>query len=294
MIEHRQLRYFLALAEHLHFGKAAQAVHLTQPSLSRQIAALEEKLGTALFARHSRAVSLTAAGADFRQHARAVIAALDLAVRSTQASARGEQGELRVSVTSVAAWTLMPALLKRYTESYPAVRVELNELLPKDLGAAVEAGDTDLALTFRMLEGEHTRYFPLHTEALCAALPASHPGASDPAFNLAQLRDEPFILCPRVNASLLHDSVHECCRRAGFVPRTRIQPHLQQTIVNLVAEGLGVSLVPASMRKMQLPGVVFRTLDDSPSIEFGILWNRHNDNPCLGNFLRHVGAGEPR
>ena len=294
MIEHRQLRYFLALAEHLHFGKAAQAVHLTQPSLSRQIAALEEELDTVLFARHSRAVSLTAAGAEFRQHAQAVLAALDLAVRSTKASARGEQGELRVSFTSVAAWTLMPALLKRYTDSYPEVRLELNELLPKDLGTAVETGNTDLALTFRMDESEHTRYFRLHEETLCAALPANHSAASTQDFNLAQLRDEPFILCPRVNASLLHDRVHECCQRAGFVPRTRIQPHLQQTIVNLVAEGLGVSLVPVSMRKMQLPGVIFRTLNDSPSIEFGILWNRHNDNPCLGNFLCHVGAGEPR
>ena len=148
MIELRQLRYFLALAEHLHFGRAAEALHLTQPPLSRQIAALEAELGTPLFARHSRSVELTAAGREFQQHCKSLLAGLDLAVRSAQASARGERGELRLSFTMVAAWTLLPTLLKRYSDAYPQVKVVLNEVLPRDLGPALEAGEADVALTF--------------------------------------------------------------------------------------------------------------------------------------------------
>ncbi|MGE8064984.1 LysR family transcriptional regulator [Pseudomonas sp. NPDC089569] len=290
MIELRQLRNFLALAEHLHFSKAATAVHLTQPSLSRQIAALEAELGVMLFARHSRAVTLTAAGLDFQAHAKSVVAALELAIRSTRASARGERGELRVSFTSVAAWTLMPALIKRYTDTFPEVRLELNELLPKDMEKAVTTGDTDLALTFKVSDEENSCYFPLHDEPLCIALPADHPQATADAFDVGQLKDAPFILSPRTIAPLLHDTVLAYCRRSGFEPRIRIQPHLQQTIVNLVAEGMGVSVVPLAMRKMQIPGVIFKPIPQAPSVEFGIVWNRQNDNPCLVSFLRHVGA----
>lgn len=290
MIEHRQLRNFIVLAEALHFSKAAQTLILTQPSLSRQIAALEAEVGTPLFARHSRSVALTAAGMEFLQHARAITGALDMAVRSTRAATRGERGELQVSFTSVAAWTLLPALLKQYTDAHPAVTLSLNELLPKDLGPAVERGETDLALTFPMPDRTELRYHPLHHEPLCAVLPASHPLASAEPFDVSSLSNEPFISGPRVNAPLLQDAVTQCCRAAGFEPKVRIQTHLQQTIVNLVAEGLGVSLVPASMRKMQLPGVVFKSVEASPEIEFGVAWSPKNENPCLMTFLRGVGA----
>ncbi|MFJ4142007.1 LysR family transcriptional regulator [Pseudomonas sp. NPDC089734] len=290
MIEHRQLRNFIVVAETLHFSKAAQRLHLTQPSLSRQIAALEAEVGVTLFARHSRSVALTAAGMEFLQHARTITGALDLAVRSTRAATRGERGELHVSFTSVAAWTLLPALLKQYTDAHPAVTLNLNELLPKDLGPAVEKGETDLALTFPMPDRPQLRYHRLHAEPLCAVLPANHPLASAEPFDVSLLSQEPFIACPRVNAPLMHDALMNGCRAAGFEPQIRIQTHLQQTIVNLVAEGLGVSLVPTSMRKMQLPGVVFKSIDAPADIEFGVAWNPDNENPCLMTFLRGVGA----
>jgi len=293
MIELRQLRYFMALAEQLHFGKAAESLHITQPPLSRQIAALEAELGVALFVRHSRAVALTAAGRDFQRHAGAVLAGLEQAVRSARASARGERGELRLSFTMVAAWMLLPELLKAYGAACPEVNLVLNEVLPRDLGPALERGDADLALTFPSPASSSLCYRALRSEPLCVVLPAGHRLALAAAFDLAALADEPFITFPRQTAPALHDAVMGCCRAAGFEPRIRLETHLQQTIVNLVAEGLGVSVVPSSMRKMQMPGVAFRTIERSPLVEYGVAWNPGNENPCLNSFLRCVGVAAP-
>ncbi|KAF1054590.1 MAG: HTH-type transcriptional regulator GltC [Stenotrophomonas maltophilia] len=292
MIDVRQLRYFLALAEHLHFGRAAEALHITQPPLSRQIAALEETLGTQLFARHSRAVELTASGREFQQHCRNLLAGLDLAVRSAQASARGERGELRLSFTMVAAWTLLPTLLKRYRDAYPQVKVVLNEVLPRDLGPALEAGEADVALTFPTADGSPLLYRSLLEEPLCAVLPAGHHLAQGRRLDVAALAGEDFISFPPSTAPALHRAVMQSCAEHGFEPRVRLEPHLQQTIVNLVAEGLGVALVPDSMRKMQLPGAVFRPLRRSPLVDYGVAWSAHNHNPCLAAFLACAGIDQ--
>lgn len=292
MIDFRQLRYFLALTEHLHFGRAAEALHITQPPLSRQIAALEEELGTPLFARHSRSVELTAAGRDFQQHARALLSGLDLAVRAARATARGERGELRIGFTMLAAWTLLPRLLKTFTDGHPEVKLVLNEVLPRDLGPALDNGEVDVALTFPEREPGQRLYRTLQREPLCAVLPADHPLAQTAELDVAKLAGEPFITFPPATAPALHESVMDCCRQHGFAPSVRMETHLQQTIVNLVAEGLGVSLVPDSMRRMQLPGVAFRAIADSPQVEYGAAWSPHNDNPCLAAFLRSVGAVE--
>jgi len=292
MIELRQLRYFMALAEHLHFGKAAESLHITQPPLSRQIAALEADLGVVLFSRHSRSVELTAAGRDFHRHAKTALAGLDLAIRSARASARGERGELRVSFTMVAAWILLPELLKAYSDAYPEVSLVLDEVLPRDLGPALEHGEADVALTFPSSGSTSLCYLALRREPLCAVLPASHALAATAEFSIAALADEPFITFPRQTAPALHEAVMSCCRCAGFEPKIRLETHLQQTIVNLVAEGLGVSVVPSAMRKMQMPGVVFRTIEHSPPVEYGVVWSPRNENPCLNTFLRCIGVTE--
>jgi DNA-binding transcriptional LysR family regulator len=287
MIELRQIRHFLALCEHLHFGKAAESLHLTQPSLSRSIAALEAELGSPLFARHSRSVLLTAAGKEFQSRSREVISGLDSAIRHTKATAQGARGILRVSFTSLAAWTVLPSLMKRYMGAFPSVDMVLNEVLPKDLPAAVQRGDADVALTFRVDATESLNYRALHHEPLCAVIPSDHPLADTNPIDLEALRHDAFITFPRINAPILYDAVMDCCRDAGLQPVVRIQTHLQQTIVNLVAEGLGVSVVPASMRKLQLPGAVFKDIANSPQIEYGMVWKIGNDNPCLSTFLRH-------
>jgi len=285
MLELRQLRYFLALAEHLHFGHAAASLNLAQPSLSRQISALEEAMGCELVQRNSRSVSLTAAGRELQRNGAQVMAAFDSAIRASQAVARGERGELRIAFTSMVAWTGFPRLIKVFSQACPGVGLSLHELMPAELERSVAEGLNDVCLSFRQSDHQGLCYQPLHTETLCIALPAEHPLARRRDLSLGDLRDEPFILTPRNTAPLLHDHIMARCQAAGFAPQVRLYTQLQGTIVNLVAEGLGVSLVPSAMARNKLPGLRFLPLADSPEIEFGITWHPDNGNPCLASFL---------
>lgn len=291
IMELRQLRYFLALAEHLHFGDAAHALHITQPPLSRQIAAMEEELGVRLFDRHSRAVSLTPAGRAFVEQARTLLAGLDQAMRSARATARGERGQLRIGFTSLAAWTLLPGLLRRFSDRYPEVELLLSEVLPRDLDGLVVQGEVDLALSLPGPAAPGLAYRTLRREPLCAALPSDHPAAAGSGpLKLQRLRHSAFISFPPQTAPALHEAVLQACREAGFDPHVRLRTHLQQTIVNLVAEGLGVALVPASISRLQLPGVSFRPIVAAPSVEYGASWLAANRHPCLVAFLQLLPA----
>lgn len=280
----RQLRYFVALAETLHFGRAAERLHITQPPLSRQIAALETALGKPLFMRHSRSVTLTAAGEHFLGHARRLLADLELAVNSTR-EVDTSQRELRIGFTMYAAWNLMPDLVRAYGDVNPADTLLLDETLPKDLQQALMVGRIDVGISFPLLVGDSLNYRSLFHEPLCAVLPQDHPLAGEKRISVSALARESFVTFPASTAPALHEAVMTCCRSARFEPKIRLETHLQQTIVNLVASGLGVALVPDSMRRMRLPGAVFRPLNDSPSIEQGIYWNARNDNPALMDFL---------
>lgn len=284
-IDFRQLRYFVALADTLHFGRAAALLHISQPPLSRQIAALEEALGVALFQRTSRQVKLTAAGRHFHEQAARIIASLDTAVRSTQATERGERGVLRVGFTMSAAWSILPPLVKAYSDAYPDADLQLSEVLPRELNDALVSGNADIGIAFPWQRPPGLEYMAVHTEPLCAVLPAAHRLAQNDAIAVNDLAGEPFISFPAGTAPALHELVIGCCRDHGFEPHIRLETHLQQTIVNLVAAGLGVSLVPQSMSKMQLPGAVFRPISGTRMVEQGVIWAADNDNPCLAGFL---------
>ncbi|MCB1908717.1 MAG: LysR family transcriptional regulator [Rhodocyclaceae bacterium] len=284
-IDFRQLRYFIALADTLHFGRAAARLHISQPPLSRQIAALEEELGVALFKRTSRQVEMTAAGSHFHAQAVRIVEALNSAVRSTQATERGERGVLRVGFTMSAAWSVLPPLIKTYGSGYPDTDVQLSEVLPRELNDALISGKADVGIAFPWQRPPGLEYLPIHAEPLCAVLPAGHPLAQTPEIAIGELANEPFITFPAATAPALHELVIGSCREQGFEPHIRLETHLQQTIVNLVAEGLGVSLVPQSMSKMQLPGAVFRSVADARMVEQGLIWAASNDNPCLKHFL---------
>lgn len=284
-IDFRQLRYFVALAETLHYGRAAALLHISQPPLSRQIAALEEELGVVLFKRTSRQVELTAAGRHFREQAAHIIEALNEAVRSTQAAERGERGVLRVSFTMSAAWSVLPSLIKFYSDAYPDTDLQLSEVLPRELNDALISGSADVGIAFPWQRPPGLEYMPVHAEPLCAVLPAGHRLARSREIDVGALASDPFISVPAATAPALHELVIGCCRDHGFEPIIRLETHLQQTIVNLVAEGFGVSLVPQSMSKMRLPGAVFRPVSETRIVEQGVIWAASNDNPCLVCFI---------
>ncbi|MGE7993457.1 LysR substrate-binding domain-containing protein [Pseudomonas sp. NPDC089554] len=288
MIEQRHLRYFLALADLLHYGKAAARVNVAQSSLSRQIADLESQLGCQLFVRTSRSVELTSAGLELQRSARVVVQAMDAAIRSTQAVARGEKGALRIAFTSMIAWTGLPKLIKHYAASAPEVNLELSELLPDALMKAVQSGECDIGLTFRTPLQPPYHYRELLHETLSIALPADHRLARKASVTVGDLVDEPFILSPRHTACALFDSINELCRQHGFEPRVRMYTQLQGTIVNLVGEGLGVSIIPTSMSKSNPHSMKIVPIAEAPTVALGMVWNEHNANPCLAAFIEAV------
>ena len=292
MIDIRQMRYFVVLAETLHFGRAAERLHLTQPPLSRQIAALEKELGVCLLERHSRHATLTRAGQRFLEDARAALAAFDQACRNAKLADRGELGELSIGFMMHAAYTVLPNLARRYMAAYPGVEVKLREVIPTSLADDVLAGRFDAGIMFvpnpdprpgdpRDLSRD---IMPRGPPQPCACRAARWSVPRD-------LDGQQLIATPMDVAPTLREAIAEYCRPAGVSPSIRLETQLQQTIVSLVAENLGIALVPDSMRKLGIADVVFRDLEAAPAIEHVIAWRRNNLNPALRPFLAIAGVG---
>ena len=277
----RQLRYFVTLAETLHFGQAAERLHVTQPPLSRQIAALEQEIGARLLDRHSRSVTLTAAGVELQRRAIRLLSEVDHMAHSVRATAGGLQGELRLGFTMYAAWKILPSLVRRVEQAFPDIALKLEEIRAEELGDALREARIDAGIGLPLQKPRELGYASLLREPLCAVLPTDHRLAHAAEVVVSDLAMDDFITLPRRTAPALHDAVLSCCQQHGFSPRIRFETHLQQTIVALVGEGFGVSLVPATMAKMQSDHVVFRAITASPEIEQRLYWRKDNHNPCL-------------
>jgi DNA-binding transcriptional LysR family regulator len=280
-----QLRYFCALADTGNFGRAAARLHMSQPPLSRQIAALEQDLGTSLFLRTAKGVALTAAGRQFLSDATEILRLVAQAEHNAAATGRGEAGQLTMGFTMCAAYSVVPDLTRRYTRAFPKVDLRVRELMPNALEHDLKNGVIDIAISFPGSEGARFKTRPLLREPLSLVLPERHALAKARKIDVSDLAEERFLIVPRDQASSLHDSIVQCCRAAGFDPIIGLEVYLQQTIVNFVAEGLGIGFVPASMQRSQVKGAVFRKVDDPPMIDQLLYWSLANKNPCLAGFL---------
>ncbi|MDR6205183.1 LysR family transcriptional regulator [Paraburkholderia graminis] len=285
MIDIKPLRYFVMLAETRHFGRAAARLNLSQPPLSRQLAALEASLGVTLIERSPRSATLTAAGERFYADAKAILASVEQAVSNAQAAASGEAGKLAIGFTMCAAYNVVPGYARAFGAAYPEVALSLREVVSNDLAAQVVAGHIDAAIMFPHVPGKGLATRTILREPLCVALSRGHPRARARRLRIAQLAGEPFVLASEEVAPTLRATILEHCRSGGFEPDIRFEVQLQQTVLSLVDEGVGVALVPASMRKAQLAGVVFKPLVDAPLVEQVLAWSPANRNPCLGRFL---------
>ncbi|MFM0695151.1 LysR family transcriptional regulator [Paraburkholderia graminis] len=285
MIDIKPLRYFVMLAETRHFGRAAARLNLSQPPLSRQLAALEASLGVTLIERSPRSVTLTAAGERFYADAKAILASVEQAVSNAQAAASGEAGKLAIGFTMCAAYNVVPGYARAFGAAYPEVALSLREVVSNDLAAQVVAGHIDAAIMFPHVPGKGLATRTILREPLCVALSRGHPRARARRLRIAQLAGESFVLASEEVAPTLRATILEHCRSGGFEPDIRFEVQLQQTVLSLVDEGVGVALVPASMRKAQLAGVVFKPLVDAPLVEQVLAWSPANRNPCLGRFL---------
>jgi DNA-binding transcriptional LysR family regulator len=284
-MELRHLRYFVAVAEHLSFGRAAERLHISQPPLSRQIRGLEVELGAALLSRTRRSVRLTAAGAALLPEARRLLRDADALQAGARQLASGQVGTLALGFISVAAYNVLPELAPEFRRRHPGIRLALQEATSDVQLAALAQGELDVGLVLPPVDAPGLDYAPLLHDTLVAALPAGRGGGKGP-LALASLRDEPFILFPRPVGTSLHDQIVGACQRAGFAPRVEQEAIQMQTIVSLVAAGMGVALVPASLMNLRRTGVAYRPLTDRSSrIELGIAWRRADDAPAVQAFV---------
>ncbi len=288
-----QLRYFRTLAETGHFGRAAQRLNLSQPPLSRQMALLEQDLGTRLMDRTPKGVALTSAGRQFCDDATVILRLVAQARQNAAAAGRGEAGQLTIGFTMCAAYSVVPMLTRLYQQAFPKVDLRIRELMPTVLERDLMDGSIDFAISFPGIENGPFKSRVLLREPLNVALPEGHPLAMREALAVEDLARERFLIVPRDQAAALYDSVVHRCEAAGFHPVIGLEVYLQQTIVNLVAEGLGIAFVPASMQRSKIEGVVFRSVEAPPSIDQLLFWSPTSRNPCIAGFLETCDAMPP-
>ncbi|WP_421906221.1 LysR family transcriptional regulator [Mameliella sp.] len=287
----RQIRQFIAVAEELHFGRAAQRLNMTQPPLSMSIRGLEEALGVQLFNRTRKSVSLTAAGAIWLDHARRVLAEAERLPAIARRAARGEMGELRLAFVSIASYSLLPNLVRRFRDAYPDVRVDLREATSDMQFEALAKGEIDAGIIIR--PGEAFRpwlsHRPLPSEALVAVVPdrwAPTGAIAAGSIDFERIADAPLVFFPRHVAPAYYDAVADHYAEHGRPLRIYQEAIQMQTIIGLVAAGLGISLVPRSMTGMNRSGAHYLELKGhQPRIDVCMIWKDGSDQPALTSFL---------
>lgn len=284
-----QLRHFVAVAERLHFGRAAAALHISQPPLSRSIRDLEARVGATLLARTRRRVELTPEGARFLEEAKRVLQSLDQAVLEVGRMAAGDSGRLRLGFVSLADYGVLPVLLKAYKAARPGVALALREMLSPEQAAALAAGELDFGLLLPPVTGD-LEHVVVQRERFLAALPSRHRLArARGRIAVRELSAEAFVMAPRDIAPGLHDIVIGLAARAGFAPRVAQEAIQMQTVVSLVSSGLGVAIVPASLANLGRRGVVYREIaDPHPRLDLWLAWRRGALSAAGRDFVVHA------
>lgn len=255
-IELRHLRYFVAVAEELHFGRAAQRLHLAQPPLSQQIRKLEQILGCSLFDRTSRSVRLTVAGEAFLERARRTLLNVSRDMEETRSIGRGEVGSLHIGFVGSAMLTILPAIFREYRAAYPGVQLHLHESFTAKVIEGMQSGTLDAGLLRDSDPTEGLEAATIYLEPFVIVLPSRHPRAGQKSISPTHLRDEPFIYYPRSAGSRAFEKPLSLCEEHGFRPHIVQEAQNWLTILRLIGAGLGVSIAPACVRRIAAPDVV--------------------------------------
>ncbi|MFC9896458.1 LysR family transcriptional regulator [Nocardia sp. NPDC127579] len=279
----RSVECFLRVAQTLHFGRAAEELHLSQPALSQRIRTLERDIGARLFERNRRGVRLTAAGHAFRPHARAVVTQGEKAADAARRAALGLQGRLRLGFTVIASYTELPQAIQAFRTAYPEVEVDLVEVNSPALEEALDRGEIDLAILHPPLERPHLHMRHLPAEPLVLALPVGHRLAGRSAISFSDLADEPLLSAPRHVGPVLFDKVVACFRAAGVEPRIVQEATPVTTLAGLVAAGAGIGFVTRGVATATRPGVVYRTVPAAPTVPLAAAWS--HPTPPATRFL---------
>jgi DNA-binding transcriptional LysR family regulator len=283
-----QLTTFVAVAEERHFRRAAERLHVAQPVISRRIQRLERDLGIALLERTSRHVALTDAGASFLDSARQLLHVADLAVTRAQRVAQGGAGRLTVGFVESLAFELLTPLLRELRALIPDVALEMRELSTERQLSELDA-DVDVAIVRELSEheliAEGLRARSLLRERLVVAVPLKHRLAGFDTVELADLRDDPFVLFPRPPAPRLHDHLLAVCEQAGFRPRIATHAWQYPTMLAMVAASQGIALVPRCVRSIQPDDIhLIPVTDDHATTDLSMAW-RGAGSPLLETFV---------
>jgi DNA-binding transcriptional LysR family regulator len=286
-MELRHLRYFVAVAEELHFGRAASRLFIVQPSLSQQIRQLEEELGFSLLKRTKRSVELTDAGRVFFVSAQNILAQVQEAKRAAKRAYRGEVGRLVVGYISSSTYDLLPAMLRAYRERFPHVEVALRELTTPAQVKALEENELQIGLLRLPISTPLVNVEVVRREPIVCVLPEEHPLAVHESIALPMLAHEPFVLQSRQHGGGYYVQLMKVCLAAGFSPNVVQEVTETHTIVGLVAAGIGISLVPQSIHNIRSEGIVYRELEGTTTMtEIALAWRRDAQHSAIvQNFL---------
>ena len=285
-LELRHLRYFVAVAEELHFGRAAQRLGMAQPPLSQQIQRLEQIIGARLFERTSRRVQLTDAGTALLPDARRLLAGAEAALLAARRAGRGEQGELWVAFAATVMFLALPEIIRAFRDRFPGVHLDLREMPTGPQLAGIKAGEIDIGFVREPEPDPELDIVTVMREPLRIAVPKGHPLASRATISVRHLADEPFVLFPAELAPGLHAQVMSLCRAAGFTPRVVEESRELYTSVSLVEAGIGVSILPASVEKLGWRGVRDRAIPSaSAETRIAAAWRKDRGRPVVEAFM---------
>jgi DNA-binding transcriptional LysR family regulator len=285
-MELRLLRYFTVVAEELHFGRAAERLHLTQPALSKQIIVLEQELGVSLLTRTKRRVQLTVAGQVFLEQAKQLLAQAENAIKLTKRTAHGEVGQLTIGFSTTATYTILPTLLKQFRDRFPEVELKLQSLATEAQVAALNDRTIDLAFLHPPIDARGLQLHPLLEEQFLVVLPKDHPFVNYTKIPADALANEAFLIHPRHEGPALYDGFIHVCQQLGFKPNIVQETISLQTRICLVAAGVGITFVSECVEPAVGSNVVCRPLTNVPiTLQFAAAWRQDFVSPTLREFL---------
>lgn len=290
-MEFRHLRYFLVVAEELHFGRAARRLSISQPPLSLNIQQLEASVGARLLTRNSKQVTLTAAGRAFVPAARALLDQAAQAAALAKDVGQGMAGSLTIGFAGTMLYSGLPEILARFQAQHPLLRVMLRELSSSEQLTELAHGRLDLGFVHTTRVPSELSQVLVASQAFVCCLPVTHLLASKKIIRLGLLQGEPFAVVSRTVSPDYHDRIVQTCLDAGFFPEIRYELQHWLSVVSLVSQGMGVALVPRALAQSALPGTAFIALDASMTpYETHCLWKAGGDNAALMAFVTAVRA----
>lgn len=288
-MELRQVIYFIAVAEELHFGRAAKRVNIAQPALSQQIIRMEQELGGRLFLRNKRSVSLTDAGKAFLPEAKLLLSQADHAQQTAKSAFSGEVGELVLGFVESAAWDVLPKVLRQYREQYPNVKITLLQRNTADQVKEIQSGHMHIGIAGLPIDDPHLSVHIVRKEPIVAALPKDHRLAEKEKLYASDLAHEPFVTTVRENSNQYFDTMVKVCMDAGFSPAIVQEANEIQTVLALVSSGMGVALTHDSAKHLR-NDIVYKTLCGTQlnGYQMSFVWKEQADKAIINRFLEVV------